>query len=193
MADDEMDQSSTTTGLSLAPAAATTSASDRAATFAALYASHKSAVYRYLRSRTTSDDEAADRTATTFEHAFVALDRLRPDGSALAWLLRIARNAAIDDARRRRPADALDDLSEADQPIARETPEEAYLAAERAAELRELVRGLPEVQRDAIALRYASGLSASEIGQVIGKSEAASQKLIQRALATLREARHVDR
>ena len=75
----------------------------------------------------------------------------------------------------------------------RETPEEAYLAAERAAELRELVRGLPEVQRDAIALRYASGLSASEIGQVIGKSEAASQKLIQRALATLREARHVDR
>ena len=50
---------------------------------------------------------------------------------------------------------------------------------------------LPE-QRDAVALRYAAGLSAKEIGQVIGKSEAASQKLIQRALVVLREARDVD-
>ena len=35
--------------------------------------------------------------------------------------------------------------------------------------------------------RYAGGLSAREIGLVLGKSEAAIQKQIQRALAALRE------
>ena len=64
---------------------------------------------------------------------------------------------------------------------------------ERSDELRRLVRALPDPQRDAVALRYAAGLSAKEIGRVIGKSEAASQKVIQRALVALREARHVDR
>jgi len=193
MGNDEMDPTSATAALHLATDATADPASERAALFEALYTDHRVPVYRYLRSLTASDDEAADLTATTFEHAFVAIDRLRRDGSALAWLLRIARNAAIDRARRRRPAQALDDLREADRPVAPETPEEAYLAAERAAELRALVRALPEVQRDAIALRYAAGLSAREVGHVIGKSEAASQKLIQRALAALREGRDVGR
>jgi DNA-directed RNA polymerase specialized sigma24 family protein len=36
-------------------------------------------------------------------------------------------------------------------------------------------------------LRYAGGLTAREIGAVVGKSEAAVQKQIQRALGALRE------
>ena len=171
----------------------TAAASDRAATLEALYAAHRRPVYRYLRSLTASDDEAGDLTATTFERAFVAIDRLRPEGSALAWLLRIARNAAIDSARRRRPAMSLDEFADLDQHGAGETPEEAFLERERTEELRNLVHALPEAQRHAVALRYAAGLSAREIGRVIGKSEAASQKLVQRALAALREARDVDR
>jgi RNA polymerase sigma-70 factor (ECF subfamily) len=190
MSGDEMDR--TSTALHLEPPAAPAAAGRRAAIAEALYADHRLPVYRYLRSRTASDDEAADLTATTFEHAIVALDRLRPGVSPLPWLLRIARNAAIDGARRRRPVEVLDDIRAGDQPSTRETPEQVYLAAERAAELRELVRALPEAQRDAITLRYAAGLTAREIGAVIGKSEAASQKLIQRALEALREARHVD-
>lgn len=171
----------------------TVSANDRSTTLEALYAAYRTPVYRYLRSRTASDEEAADLTATTFEHVLVAIDRLRPDGPPLAWLLRIARNAAIDSARRRRPTTRLDDIQERDQPVSQESPEQTFLEAERSEELRNLVRALPDTQRDAIALRYAAGLSAKEIGRVIDKSEAASQKLIQRALVALREARHVDR
>jgi RNA polymerase sigma-70 factor (ECF subfamily) len=55
-------------------------------------------------------------------------------------------------------------------------------------ELRDAVAGLPEVQRDAIWLRYAGGLNAREIGRVLGKSDVAIQKQIQRGLETLREA-----
>jgi DNA-directed RNA polymerase specialized sigma24 family protein len=54
--------------------------------------------------------------------------------------------------------------------------------------LRELVRALPEPQRDALALRYSAGLTARQIGAVIGKNEEATQKLIARALSDLKEA-----
>ena len=188
-----MDQPVPIAALGLEAGATTVSANNRSTTLEALYAAYRMPVYRYLRSRTATDDEAADLTATTFEHALGAIDRLRPDGPPLAWLLRIARNAAIDSARRRRPAARLADIQERDQPVSPETPEQTYLEVERSEELRRLVRALPDPQRDAIALRYAAGLSAKEIGRVIGRSEAASQKLIQRALVTLREARHVDR
>ena len=50
------------------------------------------------------------------------------------------------------------------------------------------MRALPEPQRDALALRYSAGLTARQIGAVIGKSEEATQKLITRALSDLKEA-----
>lgn len=50
-----------------------------------------------------------------------------------------------------------------------------------------MVAALPDLQRDAVAIRYAAGLTAGEIGLVIGKSEEATQKLISRAVAQLKE------
>ena len=67
------------------------------------------------------------------------------------------------------------------------TPEEASINAEERRALREHLSQLPPVQRDALALRYAAGLTASEIGAVIGKSEEATQKLMSRAIARLKE------
>src|SRR4051794_2990949 len=63
-----------------------------------LYERHRPAVYRYLRARTTQDEDAADLTATTFERAFVSIGRYRPREADRfrAWLFRIARNAAVD-------------------------------------------------------------------------------------------------
>jgi Sigma-70, region 4 len=76
---------------------------------------------------------------------------------------------------------SLDDPSSSDPSADSNSPEQHYLHAERDAELRDLVFALPDPARDAVALRYGSGLSAREIGGVIGKSESATQKLIQRA------------
>ncbi|MBA3801031.1 MAG: hypothetical protein H0X18_18440, partial [Geodermatophilaceae bacterium] len=41
--------------------------------------------------------------------------------------------------------------------------------------------------REAVLLRYSAGLTAREIGPVIGKSAGATQKLIERALQILKE------
>lgn len=161
----------------------------RAAEFAAVYEACRLPVFRYLRSRTRSDDEAAELAATAFERAFRSFDRYDADEPALPWLLRIARNVAIDAARRRRPLVSLQLIQTRDQPLDPSSPEEAALQSERHDDLRRLVLALPEPQRDAIALRYGAGLGAREIGVVIGRSEEATQKLLERALAALREAR----
>jgi len=157
------------------------------AAFADLYEAYRLPVFRFLRSMSPTEEEAADMTAVTFERVFRGLSSYRPAGTPLAWVLRIARNAAVDSARRRRPTSSFEEAAPVTQADA-ETPEAKYLSREQAAELRRLVQALPELQRHAIALRYVNDLTAREIGAVIGKSESAAQKLLTRALAALKEA-----
>lgn len=160
------------------------------AAFGLLYERHRLAVFRYLRTRAKSEDDAADLTAVTFERAMTAMSRYRPSGGGiLAWLLRIARNAAID-AGRRTAAGAFPD----DEPDHRRSSEPEALAIKREgrAALVGAINELPPIQREAIVLRYAARLTAREIGAVIGRSDQATQKLLSRALATLRETYRVD-
>ena len=154
--------------------------------FGELYQRHRLAVYRYLRTRTSTEDDAVELTSVTFERAFHSIQRFRPAGGGfLAWVLRIARNAAIDWGRRRRVTLELD-VGLVDG-VGAHRPEDAALAAERRRLVAAALATLPDLQRDAIVLRYGSGLSTREIAAVIGKREAATQKLLSRALATLRE------
>jgi RNA polymerase sigma-70 factor (ECF subfamily) len=153
--------------------------------FGLLYRRHRLSVYRYLRSRSTSDDEAIELTAVTFERALVAMPRYHPRGGGfVAWLLRIARNAAID-AGRRTPVIPLDADVVDRRPGA--SPEAVAMTNEDRRALAEAVAALPEPQREAVILRYAAGLTARQIGAVLGKSDVATQKLLGRALASIRE------
>ncbi len=153
--------------------------------FGLLYQKHRLPVYRYLRARTQSEAEALDLAADTFERAFASLGRFRRrDGGVQAWLLRIARNTAIDAHRRRRPTI---DLAGADAKLRLIAVEGDRLEQERG-EILDLVARLPHDQGDALLLRYAGGLTAREIGIVMGKREGAVQKQIERGLAALREA-----
>lgn len=69
--------------------------------FEELYERYRLGKYRYLRAWGSSEDEAADLTASTFERAYRALSTSRPPEASRGWLVRIARNLAIDAARRR--------------------------------------------------------------------------------------------
>jgi RNA polymerase sigma-70 factor (ECF subfamily) len=156
---------------------------DRAAV-AAIYERHRAPVYRYLRARTATDADAQDLTATTFERAMGAIHRFQPVGGGMvAWLIRIARNAHSDALRqqRRRGTDLASDSAE----LAIDPSDDAVV-------LRSLIDGLPGAQRDAIQLRFAAGLTAREIGGVLGISEAAAQKQVERGLRVLKEAYGAD-
>jgi RNA polymerase sigma-70 factor (ECF subfamily) len=158
--------------------------------FELLYRRHRLGVFRFLRARTASDDEAAELTAVVFWRALAAIGRYRPQGGGvIAWLFTIARNAAIDAERsRRRHRSVTADESEPEiEPQASGLLEDAVLERERLEDLRDRVQRLPAIQRDAVVLRYAGGLTAREIGGTLGKSEAAAQKILSRALDVLRE------
>ncbi len=155
------------------------------ASFGHVYEQHRLSVYRYLRARTRNDEDALDLTASTFERAYRNLDRFRArDGGMHAWLLRIARNAAVDAHRRRRSTDSLD---AADFHLQQMAVDSDRLTQE-SIELLDVVHRLPKDQQDALLLRYAGGLTAKEIGVVMGKREGAVQKHIERSLNALREA-----
>lgn len=157
------------------------------ALFESLYLAHREAVLRYLRVR-AGDADSLDLAALTFERA---LRTIAAGGSVnLGWLLRTARNAAIDAGRRQRTRLLLETIVARLGPDTGPSPELQVVAEETASTVRRAVNALPSAQREAIALRYAGGLSAREIGGVLGKSEAASQKLITRGLERLRENLH---
>jgi len=153
--------------------------------FGLLYEQHRLAVYRYLRARTRNDEDAMDLAALTFERAFAGLGRFRRrDGGVRAWLVRIARNTAIDAHRHHRPTV---DLAGVDAHLGRIAVEADRRGGE-SEDVLDLVTRLPGDLGDTLMLRYAAGLTAREIGVVIGKREGAVQKRIERGLAALREA-----
>jgi RNA polymerase sigma-70 factor (ECF subfamily) len=169
----------------VAPLAAITVGGEEAAAFESLYLAHREAVFRYLRVVTRDEDEALDVTAATFERALREL-RERRRSIGLGWLLRTARNAAIDADRHRRTVADADRRADERHP-SQPSPDEAMVGLERAERVRAAVRTLPYPQREAIALRYSTDLTVHSIAALIGKREAATQKLIGRGLARLKE------
>ena len=158
------------------------------AAFGRLYERHYNRVFRYCRTRTATAEDAADLAQHVFTQAYRQRTRYRSRGAGyLAWLLRIARNAAID-AHRGRRATSGTALAEWDAVEARGPgPEEAAILSEAMADLRASVARLPHEQQEALALRYVAGLSIKEIASVIGKSESAAQMRLWRALNALRK------
>lgn len=159
-----------------------------ATSFADLYARHRDAVFRLVRRHARHDDEAADLAAGAFERAFRRFDTYDPQrGPVLPWLLRIARNHAIDASRRQRPVVSLEVVRDRSDPSLDTDPEGRVLDGEATAALRACLGRLPRLQQEALALRYGTGLTSRQIGDVIGKSESATQKLITRARTRLKE------
>lgn len=159
--------------------------------FAALYSRFALRVYRYIRAHAHSDDEAADLTQQVFLRALDNLPGYRDRGAPFAaWLFQIARNIAIDAARRRRPTIAWDALPEALHPTTESDLEATVLRDEALARLRALVGRLDAEKRELLALRFAGQLSAPEIATVVGKSPDAVKRQLTRIVHALKEQFH---
>lgn len=172
------------------PAAAT-------ASFEALYRASADAVYAYASSLLRDRSAAEEVTATAFERAFRKQRSFNPRrGSQRAWLFGIARNAALDELRRRKRIAALADDPAADThaPYGAGTGEPATEGeaevAERRATVRAALAALEPRERELIALKFHAGLSNAEIGGVLGISASNAGTRVHRALTQLREACH---
>ena len=149
-----------------------------------LYDAMVGPVYRYVAVRIRRREDAEDLTHLVFERIVSALPRYKQNGRPFsAWAFRIARNAVIDHQRRLRPTDSLSGIAEPSEGIGLEA---LSVREEELRELRDAIRRLTPDQQEAIALRYAAGLSAEEAARVMGRRAGTVRGLTFRAIEALR-------
>ena len=152
-----------------------------------LYRSCRDDVYAYVVTLLRDRAAAEDATALAFERAYRhrrSFDRRR--GSERAWIFGIARNAALDELRRRkRHAVLVADPEAPEQELASAEDEETLL---RRAAVRAALAELPARDRELIALRFHAGLNTAELAEVLGVSETNAGTILHRAVQKLRRA-----
>ena len=152
--------------------------------FEALYRRAFPRVYGYVATLLRDRVAAEEVTAQAFERAYRRRRSFRPArGSQEAWLFGIARNAALDELRRRKRRAALE--TDPEDVYAPGPDEQADDALRREAVRAALGRLAPR-ERELVALKFAGGLSHEEIGRVLGISASNAGTRLHRTLEKLR-------
>jgi RNA polymerase sigma factor (sigma-70 family) len=168
----------------VAPARETPAEADIA--FEQLYRSSRDDVYAYAAGLLRDRSAAEEVTAAAFERAFRRRRRFDPQrGNPRAWLFGIARNAALDELRRRKRqarmrAEPADAASAAQDSFADLSERRASVVAGLAA--------LEPGERELVALKFFAGLSNAEIAAVLAISESNAGSRLHRVINKLREA-----
>ncbi|MFI7490326.1 RNA polymerase sigma factor ShbA [Micromonospora echinaurantiaca] len=160
---------------------------------AALLTDVRPGLVRYCRARlgriggayTTADDVAQEICLAVLR----ALPRYRDQGTPFsAFVYAIAGHKVADAQRAAARAAAVTATADAplDTPDAGPGPEQQAVATDLARRLSVLLDRLPDAQREIVLLRVAVGLTAEEVGAIVGMSAAAVRVAQSRALARLR-------
>lgn len=154
--------------------------------FERLYRSSRDDLYAYVASLLHDGPAAEEVTATAFERAYRKRRRFDPSrGEPRAWLFGIARNAALDELRRRsRQAELAVEPADLDGA----TVETGAEGTERRLALKAGLAHLGARDRELIALKFFAGLDNAEIASVLGISESNAGTRLHRAVTKLREA-----
>lgn len=152
--------------------------------FDALYRDNAADLFAYIITLVRDRACAEDLTHTAFERAYRRYDRFDPRrGSARAWLYGIARNAALDELRRRKRSVRM--AAELPDPAPAEACDVSEL--ERRASVRAAISALDPRDRELVALKFYAGLSNPEIARVLGISASNAGTRLNRAVNRLRE------
>jgi RNA polymerase sigma-70 factor, ECF subfamily len=153
--------------------------------FETLYQRAFPRVYGYVATLLRDRAAAEEVTAQTFERAFRKRRTFRASrGTEEAWLFGIARNAALDELRRRKRRAAIET-----------DPEDVYAASSdeqldgsmRREAVRAALGRLTPRERELVALKFAGGLSHDEIGRVLGISASNAGTRLHRTIEKLRK------
>ncbi len=134
------------------------------------------ALRAYLHGMTSSPEELEDIFQDTWLRVIRKAGCYRKRNFR-AWVFRIAHNLVIDNSRRRRPDLSLDAPANADDPNSvplvdtipdtAPGPDDVAVSRDDSARILELVRALPDTQREVFLLRFESGLSFLEIAELL--------------------------
>lgn len=145
-----------------------------------LYVRYAPDVQRFVNSLVKDHHEAEDITQNVFAKLMKVINKYEPrEVPFAAWIMRVARNAALDHLRARRSI-PTEEVRLADTG-------QAQVGIDRGRDLRLALEQLPEDQREVLILRHIAGLSPVEIATTLRKSESSVHGLHHRGRRTLQE------
>ena len=135
-------------------------------------------VLAYCRRHAPTGHEPADLAQETFLR-FVRAGSYSEQGKPIAYLIKAARNVCIDASREQRLEAVSLDFDVVDDQSDMSSLDDSALEI--------AIAKLPDVQREAIELRFGSGLNVGEVARVLGISRFAVRRRINAALKLLGE------
>jgi RNA polymerase sigma-70 factor (ECF subfamily) len=157
--------------------------------FHALVDRHQPAVFRHLRTLTTTAQDAEDALQETFLAVFRYAGTYRGDSSARTWLFTVARNSAFRLTRRRmsNSTESLDGVNGGIEELGlragfgSDDPERLAMQAQSRERLKAALNSLSAEDREIVLLRDLEGLSGEETSAVLGIGLAAMKSRLHRA------------
>ena len=166
--------------------------------FEQLYREHVDRMYRLAQRLCGHSDDAKDLVQETFLNAYRKFKQFRGEARISTWLYTIASRACLR-MRRRRKGEPERELSleefvptaegefRLQIPIQGLTPEEALEKKELRTALHGAIQKLPKQYRVVLVLRDMEGLSAKEVGSILGLTERAVKSRLHRARLFVRK------
>lgn len=153
---------------------------------------YKNPLYRFIYRLSRNAAEAEEVTQEVFMRVHEYRSSYRPVGKFSTWLFGIAHNICISRLRKRRPfipwpARRDDPDEQADFPSPQLSPMETAVSEELSEAIRQCIKELPFLQREALILREYEGLDYEQIAQILNKPLGTVKTLIYRARMTLRD------
>jgi RNA polymerase sigma-70 factor (ECF subfamily) len=145
-----------------------------------LYVRYGDDVCGYVNSIVHDSHAAEDITQNVFAKLMKAIKKYEPrEVPFAAWILRVARNAALDYMRARRQIPF--------EEVRTDDRGHEQTGFERSQCLRDALWKLPEEQREVLVLRHLVGMSPTEIAERLGRTEGSVHGLHHRGRAALQQ------
>jgi len=145
-----------------------------------LYARFSADVQRYVNSIVHDYHEAEDITQNVFAKLTRRIGKYEErDVPFAAWIMRVARNAALDHMRASRAIPT--------EEVRIDDGGRVHMDVGRSRDLRLALEGLPEDQREVMVLRHIAGLTPVEIADALDKTESSVHGLHHRGRRALQE------
>ena len=160
--------------------------------FEELVRKYEKRVYAVALRSSGSPEDAADITQEVFLRAWRSIGTFRGDSGFSTWLFRITMNMCVDHARHKQSQPQCQPLvigeEDAERPIpdTAPTPEEHLDNSELGRELAAALDAVSEEHRRIVLLRDVSGMSYTEIAEVLEISEGTVKSRLARARVALR-------
>ena len=165
---------------------------DERSQFDRIYRDHVDLIYRYANRLCGEVEAAKDLVQETFLNAYRGFKDFRGDAQISTWLYTIASRACLRMRRKKKGEPerelSLDEFVPTSEgefrlqiPVDGLTPEEAFQNKELRQALDQAIEKLPRKYRMVLVLRDMEGLSAKEVGTVMGLNERAVKSRLHRA------------